>query len=149
MVRSLDSIDEQLIRLVQRDGRQSSEKLAKSLNVSATTVRRRLRELIRSNVLRIAALADVEKAGFPMVTLIALDVEHGKLEQSADLLASHTRVPWVSVTTGRFGVVGLGVFRSANELSNFLQKEIPEIEGLRNCETLVCLDVKKGRYMLI
>ena len=149
LVNKLDSVDEQLIRLVQWDGRQSSEKLAKSLNVSATTVRRRLRTLIRGGVLRIAALADVQKAGFPFVTLITLDVEHGKVETAAELLAAHQRVTWVSITTGRFNIVGLGVFRSAEELSSFLQTELPKMQGIRNVETLVCLDVKKGHYMVI
>lgn len=149
MVKQLDSVDEELIRLVQRDARQSSEQLAKSLNVSSTTVRRRLRLLIGSGLLRIAGLTDVQKAGFPMVALIALDVEHGKLELAAELLAKHTRVTWVSTTTGRFDVVALGVFRSAEELSGFLQTELAKIEGVRNSETFVCLHVKKGHYMVM
>ena len=149
MVKGVDSVDEELIRLVQRDARQSSEKLARSLNVSSTTVRRRLRWLIASGILRVAGLTDVRKAGFPFVALIALNVALGKLEPAVELLARESRVTWVSTTTGRFNIVALGVFPSADELSGFLQTRLAKIEGLRDSETLVCLDVRKGRYMVL
>ena len=58
-----DDIDRQLIRLLEKDARQSSEQLAKKLAVSSTTVRRRLRRLIQQGVLRIVAVVEPKKAG--------------------------------------------------------------------------------------
>jgi len=144
-----DSIDEKLIQLLERDARQSSEVLAKQLKVSPATVRRRIKKLIQSGVLRIVALVDPQKVGFPLIAIIAFDIAHEKLESVIQMLADRPEVKYVSTTTGRFDVLIQARFRSTEELSDFVQKELPNVEGIRDSETFVCLQVKKGRYIQI
>ena len=144
-----DSLDEKLIQLLEKDARQSSEVLAKQLNVSPATVRRRIKRLIQSGVLRMMALVDPDKVGFPLIAVIAFDVAHDRLEAAMQTLADLPEVTWVSTTTGRFDILALVRFRSTEELSTFVQKELPNMEGLRDSETFICLQVKKGRYMPI
>jgi len=145
----LDSTDEQLVRLLGKDARQSSEALAKQLKVSSATVRRRLRKLIRGHLLRIVGIVDPADFGFPVVAMIAFHVTHDKLESAVDKLASRPEVRWVSMTTGRFDIIVLARFRSNADLSKFLTKQLPEIDGLRDSETFTCLDVKKGQHARI
>jgi len=144
-----DWLDEELVKLLQRDARQSSEALGKQLAVSSTTVRRRIRKLVQDGVLRIVAVVDPKKVGFPLIAFITFDVSHDKLEGVMDKLASHQDVIWVSSTTGRFDVLVVARFRSTDELSNFLEKQIPKMEGIRDSETFICLNVKKGRYIRV
>ena len=144
---ALDSLDQQLLQLLGADARQSSETLAKRLHVSPSTVRRRLRRLIQSNVAHISVLVDPIQAGFPLRTVIALDIAHEKLESALQKLAGYSPVKWVSTTIGRFDVLILAVFHSTDELSDFVQRELLNIEGLRDSETFVCLQVKKGSYV--
>ena len=144
-----DWLDESLVQLLEKDAAQSSEALAKQLNVSAVTVRRRVRRLIQSGVLRIVAVVDPNKVGFPLTAVIAFDVAHDKLDSVTQLLASRPEVQWVSTTTGRFDVLVLVRFRSTNELSDFIQRELVDIEGVRDSETFICLDTKKGHYIQI
>ena len=141
-----DSKDERLVRLLGQDARQNSETLAKQLNLSSATVRRRLRKLIRSDLLHIVGIVDPSDFGFPVAAVIGLDVDHDKLESAVDALANRPETNWVSTTTGRFDIIVLAWFPSTNSLSNFLTKELAQIEGVRDSETLICLDVKKGRY---
>ena len=145
----IDSIDEQLVTLVGQDARQSSETLAKKLNLSAATVRRRLRKLIRSDLLRIIGVVEPVKFGFSLSVMIALDVDHDKLEAALDVLVNKPEIRWASTTTGRFDIVALGRFRSTDSLSDFLKRDLGQINGVRDSETLVCLDVKKGRYVAL
>jgi len=98
----LDSLDEKLIQLLAKDAQQTSKVLATQLNVNPTTVRRRLKKLIRSGVVRIASLADPNKVGLPLITVIAFDVARHGLESAVQMLASQPEVKWVSTTTGRF-----------------------------------------------
>ena len=55
---NIDEIDNKLIKLLEQDAWQRAETLAKILNISAATVRRRLRRLIKNGVLHAVAIAD-------------------------------------------------------------------------------------------
>jgi len=129
-----------------QDAQQNSETLAKQLNLSSATVRRRLRKLIRGGLLNVVGVVDPTKFGLPLAVMIALDVAHDKLESTIEVLAKHPQIAWVSTTTGRFDIIALARFRSTDGLSEFMAKELAELEGLRDSETFVCLDVRKGRY---
>ncbi len=142
---TFDSLDKPLIELLQVDAHQSSEKLARQLKVSPSTVRRRIRGLITSGVLHIVAVVDPDKVGFPLTAIIALDIAHEKLDSAMNMLASRSEVKWVSSTTGRFDVMAYAQFRSTEELSSFVEKELARMEGLRDSETFICLRVRKGR----
>ena len=142
-----DSTDQRIIRLLAQDARQRSETVAKQLNLSGATVRRRLRKLIRSDLLRIVGVVDPANFGLPLAVVIALDVVHDKLESDIKTLAKRPEVRWVSTTTGRFDIIVLAQFRSTDDLSSFVTKDLVQLEGVRNSETFVCLDVKKGRYI--
>ena len=143
----LDNIDKQLIQMLQKDARQSSASLAKKLKVSPATIRRRMRKLLQSNVLRIVAAVDPTKIGFPLSALIAFDVAHEELNSAMKMLAGRPEVKWVSSATGRFDILALAWFQSTDELSDFMQKELAQLKGIRDSETFVCLHVEKGRYM--
>ncbi len=145
----IDSIDKPLIQLLGGDALQSSEVLAKQLNVSAATVRRRIRRLIKDGTLRIVAVVDPNKVGLPLAALLALDVPHEQLDMVTDALAKHPDVKWVSTTTGRFNIMAMVRSSSTDDLATFMQKELPKLEGVRNSETLICLRVKKGQYIRI
>ncbi len=62
----MDVIDKQLVQLLEKDATQSSKVLAAKLDVSAATVRRRTANLVKNNVIRLVAVVDPEKAGFPL-----------------------------------------------------------------------------------
>ncbi len=142
-----DSVDEQLIRLLGQDARQSSESLAKQLNLSSATVRRRLRKLIRSDLLHIVGVVDPVRFTFPLAAVIALDVAHDKLESAMELLVNQPEIKWVSSTTGRFDIVAMARFHSTDNLSEFLTKQLAQMEWVKDSETFICLDVRKGRYV--
>ncbi|MFC2025082.1 Lrp/AsnC family transcriptional regulator [Chloroflexota bacterium] len=141
-----DSTDKKLVRLLGQNARQNSETLAKRLNISAATVRRKLRKLINSDALRIVGLVDPSKFGFPLAVMIALDIEHDKLELALDMLVNRPEVKWVSPTTGRFDIIAIARYPSTESFSDFMIKELAHMEGVKNSETFICLDVKKGHY---
>ncbi len=145
----IDSIDKPLIQLLGNDALQSSEALARQLNVSAATVRRRIRKLVKEGTLRVVALVDPEKVGLNLAALVALDVPHEQLESVTEQLSNHAQVKWVATMTGRFNIMAFLRSASTDELSSFMEKELTKFNGIRNTETLVCLNVKKGRHVRI
>jgi Lrp/AsnC family transcriptional regulator for asnA, asnC and gidA len=142
-----DSMDEQLVQLLGQDARQKSETLAKQLNLSSATVRRRIRRLIRDELIHIVGVVDISKFGFPVAVVMTLDVTHDKLESATEVLAKRPEIKFIATTTGRFDIIVLARFRSNNNLSEFMTKVMAQLEGLKDSETFICLDVKKGRYL--
>lgn len=143
----LDEIDKDLLQLLQKDGRQSSEALAKKLTISSTAVRRRIRKLIQDGILRIVGIVDPKKVGLPLIAFITFDVAHDKVESVMDTLAKREDVILVTSTTGRFDVLAVARFASTDQLSDFLQKQLPKMDGIRDSETYISLGVRKGRYL--
>ena len=140
----IDSMDQQLLRLLGQDARQNSVTLARQLNISSATVRRRLRKLIRSGSLHIVGVVDPTSFDLPLTVIIALDVAHRKLKAVTESLAKRSEITWISTSTGRFDIIARGQFASTTDLADFLLGQVSEAEGVRNSETFICLDVKKG-----
>ncbi len=145
----IKSLDKSLIELLGEDATQSSEALAKQLDVSAATVRRRTNRLVKDGTIRIVAVVDPSKVGLPLSALLALDVPNEQMDEVTEQLARHQQVSWVSTTTGQFNIMALVRSSSTDELSAFMQKELPNMGGVRSSETIICLRMKKGQYTQI
>lgn len=146
---TIDALDEKLITVLRENARLSSERLAKQLKVSPTTVRRRLKRLTRTGAVRITALVEPIKAGISVETVIAVDVALENMDTTVQFLAKQPEVKWLSTTTGRFDLLLFATFHSTAELSEFVQKKMAGIKGIKDTETFVCLEVKKGRYIAL
>jgi len=140
------SIEERLIQLLQKDGRQNSEALARQLGVSPSTVLRRLRRLIRSGTVRIVAVVDLGKVGFPLVAVMGLDVLPARVSSVVESLAALPAVKFAATTTGRFDIMAFLRFRCNEELADFKERQLPAMDGIKDTQSILCLDVKKGRY---
>lgn len=143
----LDSLDEKLIQLLGQDAHRNSVSLGKQFGVSPTTIRRRVKKLIQSGIMHIIGVVEPAKLGFPLTAVIAFDVSHDKLESVTNMLASRPEIKWVSTATGRYDIIAVARFRSTDDLSQFMEREMAQVEGLRDSETFICLRVKKGRWV--
>lgn len=142
-----DSVDVRIAKLLGQDGSQSSEVIARQLNISSATVRRRLKNLILCKLLRIVGVVNPYHFGLPVHALIALHVAYDKLESVTDFLAKRPEIHWVSTTTGQFDIMAAVMLSSTSSLSDFLKNQLAKVEGIRDSETFICLEVKKGRMV--
>lgn len=140
----VDSVDEQIVMLLGKDARQNSATLAKKLNLSAATVRRRFRKLIHNDLLRIVGVVEPASFGFTVLAVINLDVTHDKLEIALEELSKRPEVRFVSTVTGQYDMLVIAWFHSADHLSQFLTEEVAKLEGIRKSETFICLQIRKG-----
>lgn len=136
-----DELNQKIAKLLMKDARQSSQELADQLDISSATVRRRIQGLIESGALRIVALPDPVKLGYPLMAIIAFKAEHNKLDKIQEVLKSKREVLWFTVTTGRYDLLCMGCFTSNENLSDFL-KEAAGCEGIKDSETFVCLHME-------
>jgi DNA-binding Lrp family transcriptional regulator len=140
-----DEFDLKLAQIVGRDARQSSEEIAKQLNVNSATVRRRLKNLIDNGYLHIVGVVDPVDFGLPVAVILSLDVDNDQLDTVLNLLLEKPEIKWAAITTGRFDITAIGRFPSIGEVAVFITKQLGRVKGLRNTETSICLNVEKGR----
>jgi len=147
-VNIIDLIDKQIVQLLEKNARQSSKVLAKKLNISPATVRRRIGNLIKANVIRFIAVVDPKRGGFPFAALLSLDVELENLDAAIQALDKRPEIRWLCTSTGRANVVALAQFASPDELADFTRNEVSKIEGIKRLETSIILKREKTHYVL-
>jgi Lrp/AsnC family transcriptional regulator for asnA, asnC and gidA len=129
------------------EARLSSEALAKRLNLSAATVRRRLRTLIENDILRFMGVVDPTKFGCPLAVMIAISIVPGKLELALEKLAEMPEINWAATTTGRFDIIARAQFGTTQDISDFMKTDLAQLEGLQDSETFLCLEMRRGFYI--
>ena len=116
-----DLLNMQLISLLEKNASQNSEELARQLNVSSSTIRRRTNELIQQGTLHIVAIPEPKNIGLNMITIIVFQVQHEHLSSVLDTLKSRKDVKCLYATSGRYDVMALMWFSSTEQLYKFME----------------------------
>ena len=139
----VNDFNSRLITELSQNARQSSAELARKLDVSETTIRRRIDRLEKDGVIKFKITTDPSKLGYTITSIVAIEVELGKIDEVSDALASHPNVRYVCLCTGNHDIFAGAWFRSSAELTDFVKNFLAKIHGLRKSETFIILDVKK------
>jgi Lrp/AsnC family transcriptional regulator, regulator for asnA, asnC and gidA len=143
---TVDSLDKQIAKLLAKDGRLSAEQLAKQLQVSAATVRRRMDRLMKNDMLRIVAVVNPADFGYSIRAVLALNVLHDQLESTIQELNKQQEIQWMATSTGRYNVLVATLFPSLDALSDFIVKVLPAFKGVKDVETFICLNQVKENF---
>jgi Lrp/AsnC family transcriptional regulator for asnA, asnC and gidA len=131
----LDTVDRQIVSILQQDGRTSNVEIARRIGVSEATVRKRLDRLLGEGVIRITAVPSAAKVGFPTVTFVTLDVDLSYLDQIADRLGRLPEVRSIYYATGENDLVVEAWFHSSEQLLHFLTQQVASIPGIKKAAT--------------
>lgn len=142
----MDPLDVALISELQRDGRQHLIKIAKKLQVSHGTVRNRLERLLAEGAIRVTAVVDPIKAGFPTQVLVGLTGDLRRMEETEERLAAIDEVYFVATMTGQLDFVIFAAFPSDDDLRHFLAEKLSKIPGIRSTQTFHLLKISKRTW---
>ena len=145
----MDELDRRIIKLLQADGRASNAKIAREVGVSEGTVRRRLRQLIQGEVIRVIAVPNLEQMGYGTAALIGIQTEPGRVDDVADAIAALEEAHYVAITTGAHDIFTWVGLESPEQLGIFIRSKVGTISGVRRTETFVNLSIKKRTYGLV
>jgi len=138
-----DAIELQILAELQRDGRVTTQELAKRVGVSEVTARRKLRRLTGEQIVRIVGVVDPFRVGFKSPVWVGVKVERERLEAVAEAFAAHPAVRYVAMATGNFHLL-VEVMASTNqELARYLMEDFTQIEGIIDTETSLILRIYK------
>ena len=139
----IDSLDRQLIELLMQDARRSSEALAAQLDVSSSTVRRRMKRLTDEGIVHIVALPQPDKIGLFVEAIMTINVSHERIHSVVQVLREYPQVRWAAVTSGRFDIIAHVWLDSTEQLYRFIEDKVRGLEGVTGSETFICLHVEK------
>jgi Lrp/AsnC family transcriptional regulator, regulator for asnA, asnC and gidA len=143
----MDNIDLEIFQELQKDARVSSDELSAKLNMSSTTIRRRLRTMLKEDIIRIVAIGDFSKMGMNIMIGIHMEVGVKESTNIASELAKYKEVQSLAITSGSYNVSMLCVFTSMEAFQEFMQTAISNLQGVKSVETTVFLQIIKGRFV--
>jgi Lrp/AsnC family transcriptional regulator for asnA, asnC and gidA len=144
--KKLDRVDCRLIRLLQKDGRMPNNTIAQHLGISEFTVRRRMKKLLGSGIIKIVAVANPIDLGFEIAGNLKIKID---LKKADDVLAELKKIDsliWVALTTGGTDIDVDFVARSLKEFQQLIFKKISQIDGVQSTETSLMVDLVKDTY---
>ena len=142
----LDSVDRKIISLLQRDGRTSNAEIARRLDISEGTVRRRIETLIADGVVRVTAITNPYKVGLNTLVFFHLNVEPKKSKSVCERLTEMSEARYVSFTTGEHDIMVEALFPSNADLVTFIRDRLARIPGVTEIETNIQLEILKRSY---
>ena len=143
---TLDAVDADMIRLLQKDGRMSNIEIAKRLGISETTVRNRLKKLIDEKYIQIVAVSDPFKLGFEMTGDLYIHTEIQKIDKVVSELKNIKELWYIVITTGNTYINAEFIVKSRNDLNDLIFNKISKIDGVVKTEVGVILKYEKRAY---
>lgn len=143
----LDELDHAVIRALVRDGRQSNRRIARDLDVAASTVRSRVVRLEEAGLMRIVAQVDPMSVD-PTRTFaqLGIQVDGPRAHDVARALAALPEVQYSAVSIGHHDVVAVVTAADPAALRELVVAELPRIAGVRHTETWQIVEVVKANY---
>lgn len=140
----LDDVSRAIIEQLQEDGRRPYATIGRAVGLSEAAVRQRVQRLLDAGVMRIVAVTDPPRLGFPRRAMVGVRTS-GDLEETADQLSEIAEVDHVVVTAGSFDLLVEVVARDDDHLVDIL-KQVRAVPGVSTTETFVYLKPRKQTY---
>jgi len=137
----LDSLDNEIIRLLTEDGRMPIGDMTARLNVTAPTIRSRIKNLEKSGLLKVSGIIDPNQHPQMVTALVAMNIRsHGKMDQILEKIAHLPNVVWAGVITGRYDIIAEVIcVEGKDELYRFTTNTILKIGNVVRSETFIIM----------
>lgn len=141
----IDSLDRNIIEQLQINGAQTNVAIAKLLNTSEATIRRRRERLEKEDVIRVVAVANPFKLGFEVMAIIGIQTQQNKLADVEHALAKMPQVRFLGMTLGTYDLMLETWHKTNGELMTFIT-EMVKIEGIKRTESFQIMRLSKYTY---
>ena len=143
---NLDALDNEIIRLLTEDGRMSIGEMAKKLDVTAPTVRKRIKLLEKNGIFKVSGLIDPSRHPEMITAMVAISVRsEGKLDQVLDKITHLPNVAWAGVVTGRYDIMAEVIcVEGKDELYRFTTETILKMGNVERSETFILMKSQKN-----
>jgi DNA-binding Lrp family transcriptional regulator len=142
----LDALDRAILEELNADARRSHREIARTLEVSPTTVSARISRLESQGVIRgYVPLLDDEQLGFDLWAAIGIRISKGRLREVEERLARDPRAYAIYDVTGENDALLIGRFRDRRDLDRFVKHALQDPYVERTNTQVVLNRVKEDR----
>ncbi len=146
MTEALDQTDRQIIQALKGDGRLPFSTIATQLGVSPGMIRQRVQRLNERGVLQFAAVTNPLKIGYGTMALIGVKADGRYIEEISRQIAAFDEVIYLTITAGAYNFLVEVTCIDNAHLLRFLTDRLYSVEGVREAETFIYLDIVKEIY---
>jgi Lrp/AsnC family transcriptional regulator for asnA, asnC and gidA len=143
---TVDSIDREIIRLLQRNGRTSNTEIGRALGLTETTIRKRIARLLDEGLVTIVAVPSPRAVGTTMSAIIGVSVDLRQIDSASKTLASLAEVRYLGLSTGRYDIILEAFFTDTEHLLTFVSERLGTLPEVTGIETSIILRVDKFSY---
>ena len=145
MSNELDDVDEAIILALQGDGRLSNREIARKLDLSETTIRKRLRRMEDQRLVRLGVVTDLGAIGLHAHGFLRLAVTAGRLYEVGQAVAEREEANFVAISTGAFNITA-HLAAPNRQILVATARQLMEMDGVRRGELMEPQGHVKHRY---
>ncbi|MTI61015.1 AsnC family transcriptional regulator [Iocasia frigidifontis] len=142
----MDSIDYEILKILQENARISMKDLGKQVGLTAPAVSERIKKLETSKVIKgYTAIIDPAKLGKNIRALINVSIDIDKRKEFMELIKNHSNVISCHHVTGSYSMVVYAIFKEVNDLESLIY----QIQRYGSTNTLIILSNQIKRRTIL
>lgn len=142
----LDQADRAIIQALKNDARMPYSQIAADLGVSPGMVRQRVQRMTEAGVLQLVAVTNPLKIGYHTMALIGVKADGNRLQEIARAISAFDEVIYLTICSAAYNLLVEVTCFDNNHLLTFLTEKLYSVEGVRDSETFIYLDIVKEIY---
>ncbi len=140
----MDSVDMKLLKMLGNDAHVSLRKMGREVGLSTSGVRRRVKQLERSGLIKqYSALIDPQKFGYGVMAFVSIDVDSRSMRELVRSLTRCHQVCELHHTTGVYGLMLKVRARDVESLKKFVDDRIQSFDSVKSVRTIVAMETIK------
>ncbi len=121
-------------------------RIAEQLGVSPGMIRQRYQRLNDQGILQVVAVTNPLKIGYHSMAFIGVKAEGQRLQEIARQIASFEEVIYLTICSGAYNLLVEVLCLDNSHLLSVLTEKLYSVEGVRDTETFIYLDIVKEIY---
>ncbi len=131
----LDDLDRRIIERLGADARVSNREIGREFGLTEGTIRTRLKHLIESKTIRVAAVTNIERLRNPILAYLFVDADAAShVDAVANALARVPEINFVATLLGRCDVLAMTLVENGEQLTRLLHQTIDQIPGVQRVQ---------------
>ncbi len=122
------------------DGRKPVSKIAEEMGLTSMTIRNRVKRMLKSNAIQINCLVNPFLLEGHSSAIIGFRFSPSLMSSGAEAVGRLRGVVLSALVSGRYDAIAFMLFNSRFTYEDFVEREVPKLEGLIQMETFSVLD---------
>lgn len=142
----LDDLDNEIVRLLTKDGRMPIGEMANQLKVTAPTIRSRIKTLEEKGFFKVFGLVDPSQHKGMITAIVAMSIHsNGQMDKIMEKISQLPNVAWAGVVAGRYDIIAEVVcVGGKDELYQFTTETILKIGNVVRSETFIIMKSRQN-----